>query len=322
VTSRSVRFVPTVLEIERDDGFTPQTVLVDSDRTRRVDKNYDEFRHCDMHLNWWWRETELGDAGGSTWLALLAWAPADDGAGGNLPELSYPGYVRTAIAYDANWSLDESSSLYSTFGDAARGALSFPATICCNTQRARALWSPPSIRVRMSAARDDTTTMDVYAQLEQRAARSHGTSFDRIVRRAREQLETASEVASGGIHWATKPKSARCRRSRAAYRKRRTPRFAGPSPWRDPDSNWGHHDFQEPRKTGLMARNSGEVMFIWLDDFTPILRLFSGHWATRQGFVAQCPGRSSDRPVRPRTAPCGETRAPDALSAVSRLGRR
>ncbi|HEY2480099.1 MAG TPA: hypothetical protein VGI17_15400 [Solirubrobacterales bacterium] len=30
-------------------------------------------------------------------------------------------------------------------------------------------------------------TMDVYAQLEQRVDRSHGESFDRLVRRAREQ---------------------------------------------------------------------------------------------------------------------------------------
>jgi len=29
--------------------------------------------------------------------------------------------------------------------------------------------------------------MDVYAQLEQRVDRSHGESFDRLVRRAREQ---------------------------------------------------------------------------------------------------------------------------------------
>lgn len=31
-------------------------------------------------------------------------------------------------------------------------------------------------------------TMDVYAQLEQRAKRSHGTSFDRLVTEAREQV--------------------------------------------------------------------------------------------------------------------------------------
>lgn len=35
---------------------------------------------------------------------------------------------------------------------------------------------------------DSKMTLDVYAQLEQRAERHHGASFDRLVRRAREQL--------------------------------------------------------------------------------------------------------------------------------------
>jgi hypothetical protein len=35
---------------------------------------------------------------------------------------------------------------------------------------------------------DSKMTMNVYAQLEQRVDRSHGTSFDRLVRRAREQV--------------------------------------------------------------------------------------------------------------------------------------
>jgi hypothetical protein len=35
---------------------------------------------------------------------------------------------------------------------------------------------------------DSTMTMDVYAQLQQRADRQHGANFDRLVRRAREQL--------------------------------------------------------------------------------------------------------------------------------------
>lgn len=34
---------------------------------------------------------------------------------------------------------------------------------------------------------DSKMTMDVYAQLEQRVDRSHGESFDRLVRKAREQ---------------------------------------------------------------------------------------------------------------------------------------
>jgi hypothetical protein len=34
---------------------------------------------------------------------------------------------------------------------------------------------------------DSKMTMDVYAQLEQRVERSHGTNFDRLLREAREQ---------------------------------------------------------------------------------------------------------------------------------------
>jgi integrase len=34
---------------------------------------------------------------------------------------------------------------------------------------------------------DSKMTMDVYAQLEQRVERSHGTNFDRLLRLAREQ---------------------------------------------------------------------------------------------------------------------------------------
>ncbi len=36
---------------------------------------------------------------------------------------------------------------------------------------------------------DSKMTMDVYAQLEQRVDRSHGTSFDRLISTARGQLD-------------------------------------------------------------------------------------------------------------------------------------
>jgi integrase len=39
---------------------------------------------------------------------------------------------------------------------------------------------------------DSKMTMDVYAQLEQRAKRSHGTNFDRLIRDARSQIEDPS----------------------------------------------------------------------------------------------------------------------------------
>jgi hypothetical protein len=49
---------------------------------------------------------------------------------------------------------------------------------------------------------DSKMTLDVYAQLEQRVDRSHGTSFDALIRTAREQtaagLALRPEVASIG----------------------------------------------------------------------------------------------------------------------------
>jgi hypothetical protein len=42
---------------------------------------------------------------------------------------------------------------------------------------------------------DSKMTMDVYAQLQQRAERSHGEAFDALVRRARERLYGAVEDA-------------------------------------------------------------------------------------------------------------------------------
>ena len=45
---------------------------------------------------------------------------------------------------------------------------------------------------------DSKMTMDVYAQLEQRVDRSHGESFDRLVRRAREQTAGISPVVLPG----------------------------------------------------------------------------------------------------------------------------
>ncbi|MEA2298281.1 MAG: hypothetical protein QOF77_1217, partial [Solirubrobacteraceae bacterium] len=50
---------------------------------------------------------------------------------------------------------------------------------------------------------DSKMTLDVYAQLEQRVERSHGTAFDGLVRKAREQLRTSQIEADEGLHWAT-----------------------------------------------------------------------------------------------------------------------
>ena len=39
---------------------TSRLILVEYDRTRRLDKNYDKFRRYDAFLTWWWRHTALG----------------------------------------------------------------------------------------------------------------------------------------------------------------------------------------------------------------------------------------------------------------------
>jgi integrase len=46
---------------------------------------------------------------------------------------------------------------------------------------------------------DSKMTLDVYAQLEQRIQRTHGTAFDRLVREAREQLHGGGASPSQGF---------------------------------------------------------------------------------------------------------------------------
>jgi hypothetical protein len=51
------------LEIERKhDESGRRLFLVEYDRTRRVDKNYDKFRRYDTFVCWWWRHAPLVDA--------------------------------------------------------------------------------------------------------------------------------------------------------------------------------------------------------------------------------------------------------------------
>jgi integrase len=46
---------------------------------------------------------------------------------------------------------------------------------------------------------DSKMTLDVYAQLEQRVQRNHGTSFDRLIRGARATLDTTNALAPGPV---------------------------------------------------------------------------------------------------------------------------
>jgi hypothetical protein len=45
---------------------------------------------------------------------------------------------------------------------------------------------------------DSKMTLDVYAQLEQRVDRQHGTSFDLLIRRAREELRGVTQSLDDG----------------------------------------------------------------------------------------------------------------------------
>jgi hypothetical protein len=52
-----------VIEISREPGEAPWKLLIEFDRTRRVDKNFEKFRRYDTFLNWWWhRSPEALDA--------------------------------------------------------------------------------------------------------------------------------------------------------------------------------------------------------------------------------------------------------------------
>jgi hypothetical protein len=49
-----------VLEVAREEEENVSTVLIEYDRTRRIDKNYEKFRRYDAFLCSWWRLTTYG----------------------------------------------------------------------------------------------------------------------------------------------------------------------------------------------------------------------------------------------------------------------
>jgi hypothetical protein len=50
-----------VLEVARNDGDGAHVLLIEYDRTRRVDKNYEKIRRYDAFLCWWWQHTSFAD---------------------------------------------------------------------------------------------------------------------------------------------------------------------------------------------------------------------------------------------------------------------
>src|SRR5215218_4692359 len=50
------------LEVAHEGAGNPRLFLIEYDRTRRVDKNFDKFRRYDSFLCWWWRHAPLVDS--------------------------------------------------------------------------------------------------------------------------------------------------------------------------------------------------------------------------------------------------------------------
>jgi hypothetical protein len=57
-------FPNAVLEIKRPNGPPPWTFLLEHDRTRRVDKNFDKFRRYDPYLTNWHHQSNFARPGG------------------------------------------------------------------------------------------------------------------------------------------------------------------------------------------------------------------------------------------------------------------
>ena len=61
-----------ILEIARGDAEgTSRLFLVEHDRTRRIDKNYDKLRRYDAFLCWWWRHSQLERAQDEPWVLFV-----------------------------------------------------------------------------------------------------------------------------------------------------------------------------------------------------------------------------------------------------------
>ncbi len=60
-----------LVEAARRGGEGTHTFLVEYDRTRRVDKNFEKFRRYDTFACWWWRYTEYGEADRAPWVVFV-----------------------------------------------------------------------------------------------------------------------------------------------------------------------------------------------------------------------------------------------------------
>ena len=61
-----------IIEVAGDDPTSPtRLLLIEYDRTRRLDKNYEKFRRYDTFLNWWWQRTHLADRGAPPFVVFV-----------------------------------------------------------------------------------------------------------------------------------------------------------------------------------------------------------------------------------------------------------
>ena len=61
-----------VLEVAADDAASPaRLLLIEYDRTRRLDKNFEKFRRYDAFLNWWWQHTRVADRGTAPFVVFV-----------------------------------------------------------------------------------------------------------------------------------------------------------------------------------------------------------------------------------------------------------
>jgi hypothetical protein len=157
---------------------------------------------------------------------------------------------------------------------------------------------------------DSKMTLDVYAQLEQRIERSHGTEFDRLVRNAREQLHgSPTRVPDEGVlapKWHQPPEVAH-------------ERSAPPAPEREPS------DLQGPLGSGETRTRTGDTTI-----FSRVLYQLSYLAATDKASGPRTATRGAGRPggrpparrrSTPRNAGGGPRRSP-SIQPIPAAGRR
>jgi hypothetical protein len=65
-----------ILEVAGHDAASPNVFLVEYDRTRRVDKNFDKFLRYDAFATSWWRRSEFGAGERLPWIVFVCQSAA------------------------------------------------------------------------------------------------------------------------------------------------------------------------------------------------------------------------------------------------------